>query len=520
MSLTTPLISDELDDALDLGGDLLGRHEDVRIVLREASHAHEPVQLAALLVAVDKPELAHADGKVLIAVGRKLVDEHAAGAVHGLDGALLPVDLGRIHIILIVIPMPRGLPQRPCHDHGRLHLDIAVAAVDLTPVVNEQVFEHHAVGQEEGEAAALVEEREELEFPAELDVVTLLRLFEHDEVGIHLLLLCKRGAVDAGEHLLLFVAAPVSARNAHQLECLDLARRRKVRPAAEVDERTLLVEGDLLPFGQVVDELHFIVFAEAAHEGDRLVPRQRKALDGKIALDDLLHLRLDLGKIVHRDGRLEVDVIVEPVVDDGPDGELAGRINALDGLRQNVRAGVTVDVQAVLVLERNDLKAVSLFEGRRKIDKLPVHLGGNGSPCEPFRDRSCGSSAVRALRNFQRIPVFENDLHIKPPSYAGNIQFNLSISAIMPDIILCKNKKNALNPSILKRLRTHHLRGSTLIAAVNAAARMQFCFPEKWFRSLRSRTRLAAKGRALCTGSGSTTCLCRDHALPHDLALL
>ena len=374
----------------------------MRIVLRDASHAHEPVQLAALFVTVDKPELAHADGKVFIAVGRKLVDEHAAGAVHGLDGALLPVDLGRIHVVLIMIPVPRSLPKRPRHDHGRLHLDIAVAAVDLTPVVDEQVFEHHAVGQEEGEAAALVEEREELELSPELDMVALFRLFEHDEVGVHLLLLRKRGAVDAGEHLLLFVAAPICARDAHELERLDLARRRKVRPAAEVDERALLVEGDLLPLGQVVDELHFIVFAEAAHEGDRLAARQREALDGEVALDDLLHLRLDLGKVLHRDGRLEVDVVVEPVVDDGADRKLRSRENVLDRLRKDMRAGVAVDVQPFLVFERDDLETVPLFERRRKIDELPVDLGGDGGTGEPFRNSLCGSGAVSNGR-FQRL---------------------------------------------------------------------------------------------------------------------
>ena len=154
---------DELDDALDLGRDLLGGHEDVRIVLREAAHAHEAVKLAALLMAMDEAEFAHADGQILIAVRREFVHEHAARAVHGLDGALLPVDLGRIHIVLVVIPMAGGLPQRPRHDHGRLHLDIAVAAMDLTPVVDEKVFQDHAVGQEEREAAALVEEREEFE---------------------------------------------------------------------------------------------------------------------------------------------------------------------------------------------------------------------------------------------------------------------------------------------------------------------------------------------------------------------
>ena len=47
-----------------------GRHEDVRIVLREAAHAHQAVQRAGHLVAVHQTQLAHAHGQ--IAVGARL----------------------------------------------------------------------------------------------------------------------------------------------------------------------------------------------------------------------------------------------------------------------------------------------------------------------------------------------------------------------------------------------------------------------------------------------------------------
>ena len=47
----------ELDRVLDLLDDLLGRAEDVRIVLREAAHAEHAVAHAVLLVAVHRAQL-------------------------------------------------------------------------------------------------------------------------------------------------------------------------------------------------------------------------------------------------------------------------------------------------------------------------------------------------------------------------------------------------------------------------------------------------------------------------------
>ena len=89
---------------------------------------------------------------------------------------------------------------------------------------------------------------EEIELRAELAVVALLRLLEHLQVRVLLLLLRPGGAVDALEHLVLRVAAPVGAGDLHELEDLQLAGRRHVRPAAEVDEVALPVQRDRVSF--------------------------------------------------------------------------------------------------------------------------------------------------------------------------------------------------------------------------------------------------------------------------------
>ena len=158
---------DQVHHPGDLVGDLLPGHEDVRVVLGEAAHPEQAVERALELVPVHNAQLAHAHGQLTVAVGLAAVDHHAAGAVHGLDAVVLIVDLGGVHVVLVVIPVAAGLPQVAVHDQGRGDLHIARLAVDLTPVVDQGVLEGHALGQEEGEAGALVAEHEQAHFLAD-----------------------------------------------------------------------------------------------------------------------------------------------------------------------------------------------------------------------------------------------------------------------------------------------------------------------------------------------------------------
>ena len=311
--------------------------------------------------------------------------------------------------------MSGGLPERPVEDNGRLHLHISFAAVDLAPIIDEDIFKHHAVREEEREPPAFGQERKELHLLAELDMIALLCLFEHLEVFVHLFFFRERRSVDAGEHLALFVAAPICPRDGDETKRLDLARRRKVRSAAEVDERALAVEGDLLPLGKVLYELDLVGLMILAHERDRLFARKRKPLDGKVALDDLFHLRFDLGKIFHRDGRLEINVVIIAVVDDGTDGEFAGRIDGFKRLRKHVRAGMAVNFQPLFIFQRDDLEGVALRKYMRNIDEFSVDFCRDRSAAQPFGNGARRVHSRCPALHIEFIAVFEYDFHAFPP---------------------------------------------------------------------------------------------------------
>ena len=161
--------------------------------------------------------LTHPQGQVPVGVGLAGVDQHAAGAVHGLDGVVLAVDDGGVHVLLVVVPVAGALPQLAVQDNGGGDLHIAVLLVDLTPVVQQGVLQHHALGQEEGEAGALVPEHEQAQLLAQLPVVPALGLLDALQIGVQLVLLGEGDAVDALEGLPVGVPAlpftrPVESR--------------------------------------------------------------------------------------------------------------------------------------------------------------------------------------------------------------------------------------------------------------------------------------------------------------------
>ena len=107
----------------------------------------------------------------------------------------------------------------------------------LAAVVLHQLADDRTLRVPHGETAAeLVREAEQVELGRQLAVVALLGFLETVEVlgERGLALPCR--AVDALQHRALLVAAPVRAGDLHQLEVAELARRRDVRPAAQVDE--------------------------------------------------------------------------------------------------------------------------------------------------------------------------------------------------------------------------------------------------------------------------------------------
>jgi hypothetical protein len=74
---------------------LVGRAEEVRVVLREAAHAREAVQRAAAFEAVDGAELGVAQRQIAVRAPFAAIDQDVPGAVHRFEPEALTLDFER-----------------------------------------------------------------------------------------------------------------------------------------------------------------------------------------------------------------------------------------------------------------------------------------------------------------------------------------------------------------------------------------------------------------------------------------
>ena len=204
-------------------------------------------------------------------------------------------------------------------------------------------------------------------------MVAAFGFLEPVQVLLERLVALPRGAVDPLEHRALLVAPPVRARDLRQLERAELARRRDVRAAAQVDVRDaavgvqVLVDADRAVAG---DLARVVVVGRAGADvaddlllerlvGEQLEPAVEVVLlahERLVLGDDLAHARLDalevrLGEVLAV-GKLEV--VVEAVGDRRTDRVLRAGEQVEDRLRHQVRGRVAQDLPALVRVRGDD----------------------------------------------------------------------------------------------------------------------------------------------------------------------
>src|SRR3954452_650199 len=143
-------------------------------------------------------------------------------------------------------------------------------------------------------------------------MVALLGFFLTMDPLVEFLFRVERRSIDALELRVLLVAKPVRARDGEQLEGLDASGGWDVRAAAEVEELSRFVDGDLfIGRGELLDEvtLHEIAFTLELLEA--LVARQEFLRVRDVLLHELSHLLFDLGEVFGRERGWAIEVVEE-----------------------------------------------------------------------------------------------------------------------------------------------------------------------------------------------------------------
>ena len=148
-----------------------------------------------------------------------------------------------------------------------------------------------------------------------------------------------------------------------------------MRPAAEVEPFALLINRDGLALGQVLNQLGFKLLAHFAEQLDRRVAVHDFALKFIIAVDDEGHLLFNRGEVIGRERLVPVEVIIEPVFNNGADCNLRAGEKLLHGFRQNMGRIMTDQFQPFWVFGCDEFDFRIRLNRQRRINQLSVQLG-------------------------------------------------------------------------------------------------------------------------------------------------
>src|SRR6266850_2678961 len=166
----------------DLRLDLLLCAKYVTVVLGEGADAHDAVQSARGFVARAHAELAVAQRQLAITAQALVVNQHVAGAVHRLDRVVALLRLGGEHVLPVILPVPRFLPQAAVENLRAAYFEIAVVLIDAPQVLLDLLPERPALRMPEHHARGFLLKMEKIQLRAQPPVVALVRLRDHAQV--------------------------------------------------------------------------------------------------------------------------------------------------------------------------------------------------------------------------------------------------------------------------------------------------------------------------------------------------
>src|SRR6266852_2860910 len=371
----------------DLRLDLLLGAKYVAVVLGESADAHDAVQSARGFVARAHAELAVAQRQLAVTAQALVVNQHVAGAVHRLDRVVALLRLGGEHVLPVVLPVARFLPQAAVEDLRAAHFEITVVPGDAAHVLLDLLPDRPALRMPEHHARSFFLKMEKIQLRAQPPVVALLRLLDHAQVRFLLLLLGPGGPIDPLQHLVLGISAPVGTGDLHQLEYLELARGGNVRAAAQIDEIPFPVQRDLFVRGNRGDDLGLVALADGLEVLNRLVARPDLARHREILLRQFRHALFDGVEIVRRERPLERKIVVEAVFNYRHADHLRLGEQLLHGVGEQVRSGVPKNLDALFVALGDDGELAIALETVRGIDQFSVHPPSEGGARQPRSDR-------------------------------------------------------------------------------------------------------------------------------------
>ena len=189
---------------------------------------------------------------------------------------------------------------------------------------------------------------------AKLAVIAFFGFFEHVQILLQLFLASPGRAIDALQHFIAVVAAPIGSGHFHQLEMLKLAGGRHMRAATQVFEGSLSVQRDVFVGGNAGDDFSLVMLAQPLEIIDGFVARQHPTHHWLVFDSQFGHLFFNGYQVLGGERPLVTEIIIKAVLDHRTDGDLGVGKQLLDRVGQQVRCGVADHVQPFRILGSDD----------------------------------------------------------------------------------------------------------------------------------------------------------------------
>ena len=366
-----------------------------------------------------------------VAVGLEALPEyqHVRRAVHRLQGH--PVGLARDHrafiipvgnfvgddehVLAVLAPVAGLLPLTRVHNLRGLDLAVARTVDGAAHIGLQLAPDAVALGVPEHAAMGFLLEVEKIHLRTQLAVIALGGFFQPHEVRVQLLLVEPAGAIDAAEHGVGLIAAPVGTRNAGELERrrIELAGGGEVGAAAHVEPvRTRPVDRQLLVFRQFGCPFSLERLALLQPARDKVGAAPDFALQWLVGGDDLTHRFFDGGEVVLGEGAVFWrEVVVEAIVGRWAECDLRAGEQRLHRFGQHVRIIVANEFERIGLIARSDKRERGIaFERAGDVEEFAVHTRADCGLGEARANRSGNVCRSGAGRNLSHGTIRQGDL--------------------------------------------------------------------------------------------------------------
>ena len=262
------------------------------------------MELTALLITEYSTELCNTQRKILVRTRLTSVDLAVVRTVHWLEHILLILlrCLDRLECILAIVSIvTRCYIETLATDTWTDNLLIVIRLQERTEQLLQAQTKLCTLWQPDRKTLTYtLREHEEFHLLTNLTVITLLSLFENNEIFIKHLFLREADTIDTGHLLTLSITAPESTSHTCNLHSLDQTGVHQVRTTAKVGEVALGICGDRAILQVLFDVLALVFLTVSLELSECISLRNLLANYRLVLLGKFQHLSLDLGEVILR----------------------------------------------------------------------------------------------------------------------------------------------------------------------------------------------------------------------------